>query len=408
MLPAMPQWALGLACASLLFSWNAHSPVRRLPRGAVVSFFAGWIASELPLWHLAIQVALALALIATGALDSFVGYAALAVFALSWLGLWRCHVRQNDAGHRLSAALSDLSAGASTALALSPPEALRALVPVPPAAPIEHLRDIVYAEEAGVRLRLDLRRPREGQGPLPVLLQIHGGAWIVGNKEQQGVPLVTHMAARGWACVSINYRLAPRATFPAAIVDVKRAIAWVRAHAEAYGLDPRCIVLTGGSAGGHLSSLAALTANDPALQPGFESVDTSVAGCVPFYGVYDFTDRFGHWPNRGLIDLLERFVLKAKLADARADFDRASPLSHVRADAPPFFVIHGDKDSLVPVDDARAFVLALRAVSRSPVAYAELPGAQHAFDVFLSVRTALVIRGVERFLEQIAADVRRA
>lgn len=405
MLVPMPQWAFGLACASLLFSWNAHRPVRRLPRGAVMSFFAGWITSELPLWHLAIQVALVLALVATGALGSWLGLAALGLFGLSWLGLWRCHVRQNDAGPRLSSALSGLSGG-TKALALSPSETRRALVPVPPAAPIEHVRDIVYAEEGGVRLRLDLRRPRDRQGPLPVLLQIHGGAWIVGNKDQQGVPLVTHMAARGWACVSINYRLAPRATFPAAIVDVKRAIAWVRANAEAYGLDPGCIVLTGGSAGGHLSSLAALTANDPALQPGFESADTSVAGCVPFYGVYDFTDRFGHWPNRGLIDLLERFVLKAKLEGARADFDRASPLSHVRADAPPFFVIHGDKDSLVPVDEARAFVEALRGVSRSPVAYAELPGAQHAFDVFLSVRTALVVRGVERFLAQIAARTR--
>ena len=96
-----------------------------------------------------------------------------------------------------------------------------------------------------------------------MLLQVHGGAWILGNKEQQGIPLMQHLAAKGWVCVAINYRLAPRDPWPAQVVDVKRAIAWIREHIAAYGGDPDYIAITGGSAGGHLTALAALTPNDP-------------------------------------------------------------------------------------------------------------------------------------------------
>ena len=101
------------------------------------------------------------------------------------------------------------------------------------------------------------------------------------------------MAERGWVCVAVNYRLAPRDAFPAQIVDVKKAIAWVKEHIEEYGGDPSYVVITGGSAGGHLASLAALTPNDPEYQPGFEGADTRVQAAVPFYGVYDFAGATG-------------------------------------------------------------------------------------------------------------------
>ena len=135
-----------------------------------------------------------------------------------------------------------------------------------------------------------------------------GGAWITGNKQAQAYPLMSHLAERGWVCVAMSYRLSPRATWPDAIVDVKRALAWVKEHIAEYGGDPDFVAITGGSAGGHLSSLAALTPNDPAFQPGFEDVETSVRAAVPFYGVYDWVDdqRTGH---RGLPRLLERLVV---------------------------------------------------------------------------------------------------
>src|SRR5262249_54129606 len=152
--------------------------------------------------------------------------------------------------------------------------------------------------------RLDVYRHRDGRTRCPVLMQIHGGAWIVGSKNEQGLPLMLQLASRGWVCVSVDYRLSPRATFPDPLLDLKQALRWIREHIAEYGGDPEFVVVTGGSAGGHLCSLVALTANEPEYQPGFEQVDTSVKACVAFYGVYDFTDRFGHYRNPGLARLL--------------------------------------------------------------------------------------------------------
>src|SRR5437667_270151 len=122
----------------------------------------------------------------------------------------------------------------------------------------------------------------------PTLLQIHGGAWILGSKNEQGIPLMRHLASRGWVCVSANYRLSPRATFPDHLIDCKRAVGWIRQHGADYGANTDFLVVTGGSAGGHLAALVALTANEPEYQPGFESADTSVSGCVAFHGVERF------------------------------------------------------------------------------------------------------------------------
>ena len=103
-----------------------------------------------------------------------------------------------------------------------------------------------------------------------MLVYIHGGAWVIGDKREQGIPMMHELAQRGWVCVAINYRLSPRATWPAHIVDCKRAVAWVREHIAEYGGDPGFIAVSGGSAGGHLSALLALTPNEPEWQPGFE------------------------------------------------------------------------------------------------------------------------------------------
>ena len=138
--------------------------------------------------------------------------------------------------------------------------------------------------------RSDLPRRRPSA---PELFQVHGGAWTMGRKEGQGEPLMAHLAERGWVCVTANYRLSPRATWPDQIVDVKRALVWTKANIAGHGGDPSFVVITGGSAGGHLCSLAALTPNLAEFQPGFEDADTSVVVAVPFYGVYDFTDHHG-------------------------------------------------------------------------------------------------------------------
>jgi acetyl esterase/lipase len=276
-----------------------------------------------------------------------------------------------------------------------------------PGRTLEVIHNLDYAGDGLKAHRLDVIRRRTDQPTAgPVMIYIHGGAWIIGDKREQGFPMLYELARRGWVCVTINYRLSPKATWPDHIVDCKMAVAWVREHIGEYGGDPRFVAVSGGSAGGHLSALVALTSGDPSFQPGFEDSDTSVDACVPVYGVYDMTCQSSPGDprhvvvyNKGLLRLLERRVFKCHYADDPARFELASPLFRVNSGAPPFFVLHGVNDTLVPVEEARRFVAALRATSQAPVAYAELPRTQHAFDVLPSVRPAHAVSGIVRFLE---------
>ena len=230
----------------------------------------------------------------------------------------------------------------------------------------------------------------------PVLIQVPGGAWAVGDKRVQGYTLMSHMVELGWICVSINYSKSPRCAFPTHLIDVKRAIAWVRENITDYGGDPDFIAITGGSAGGHLASLAALTPNAPVFQPEFEDADTTVQAVAPYYGVYDFTD-FDNM-HEMMLPFLEHFVMKACYADEPERFKAASPISYAHSEAPPFFVLHGEKDELVPSGQARAFCAALREAGAATVSYAELTNAHHAFDITPTVRSRLAASAVADFL----------
>jgi len=129
--------------------------------------------------------------------------------------------------------------------------------------------------------------------------------------------MMYELVTRGWVCVAINYRLSPKATWPTQIVDAKKAMAWVKAHIAEYGGDPSFVAVSGGSAGGHLCALLALTAGDASFQPGFEDADTSVDVCVPFYGVMDMTgsDEGASRYGAGLLELLEKRVMKTSAAE---------------------------------------------------------------------------------------------
>jgi acetyl esterase/lipase len=227
---------------------------------------------------------------------------------------------------------------------------------------------------------------------------------LISNKNHQGKPLLIEMASRDWVCFAMNYPVSPRAAFPEHIIAVKHAIAWIRANAQAYGGDPSFLMVSGNSAGGHLSSLAALTPNDPHYQPGFEDEDTSVQAAAPLYGVYDFAggtlDELTHRARKhkkGALRYIERLIVRRSIVAELELFERGSPWHRVGAHAPPFFVIHGAMDSLALVEEARAFANRLRESSREPVVYAELPGTQHAFDTFLSIRSLYAVRAIARF-----------
>jgi acetyl esterase/lipase len=230
------------------------------------------------------------------------------------------------------------------------------------------LKDLRYGPARGRGNLLDVYVSRTRPAGSPVLVYFHGGGFFSGAKSREARLLLEHLASHGWVCVSANYQLRP-AQFPTQVVDAKRVIAWLHAEGPRYGADPGRLVLTGGSAGAHLAMTCALTPGDPRFQPGFEDVDTGVAGAVGFYGYY------------------------GKATDEAA----SSPAHHARPDAPPLLLIHGARDPMAPVEDARAFAAALVAASTGVVLMAELPGGLHAFDLFASIRSASVVAAVEAF-----------
>ena len=388
-----------------LGTWNLYHPVSRPPRLAIVSFLFGWLTGELALHHVAWQIILLFALIWGGALHGFIGATAFLLLATSWIAMAWFYFTGERAGAVMEQALLDglgddyrdeIRDEFKSRFPASPDRRRLVLPFASIDKGVEVLKDISFGNHGQ---KLDIYRPRRSLESSPVLLQIHGGAWTekMGSKERQAIPLMTHMALRNWVCVSIDYRLSPKATFPEHLVDCKEGLAWVKQNIARYGGNPEFVIVTGGSAGGHLCALVALTANDPTYQPGFESEDTRVQGAVPFYGVYDFTHE--HWIGpEDERDLMAGSVMKLSRREHAEAFRKASPIYQVNAAAPPFLVVHGDADSLVPVGEARRFVARLQDASNQPVAYGEIPGGQHAFEMFPSLRCEYTKQGVERFL----------
>ncbi len=221
---------------------------------------------------------------------------------------------------------------------------------------VERIRDVRY-DDAGTQNLLDIYRSRRVPPTGAVLIHFHGGGFRSGHKNREARPLIYRLAGRGWLCVSANYRLRP-ATFSDHVEDARKVVAWVRAHGHEYGGgDGAPVFLAGSSAGGHLALTTALT-------------DPTIAGAISLYAYYGCAD----------------------------DTDPSTtPAAYFGAETPPVLVAHGDNDSYVPVESAREFVGKARAASPSPVVYAELPGAQHSFDLFHSVRFERVIDGIEEF-----------
>ncbi|WP_018330254.1 alpha/beta hydrolase [Actinomycetospora chiangmaiensis] len=245
-------------------------------------------------------------------------------------------------------------------------------------------RDVAYGPH-GVANLLDVWRHPDlpDDAAAPVLVEIHGGAWSSGRKEGEGNPLMAYLVARGWVCVTVNYRLGPRHRWPAMIEDIRAALGWVHTHIDEHGGDPGFVAVSGGSAGAHLAALAALTGRD--------DDHSRVDAAVTLYGIYDLTADDGS-------GTLDQLLTETMMSGTAAGWTAASPTHRVSAAAPPFFVLHGTGDAIVVPEQSRGFVRALRSVSRAPVAYAELPYAQHSFDALPTPRTMLVVRAVEAFL----------
>jgi acetyl esterase/lipase len=386
------EWVyLAISINGAVYTANALKPIKQNRLLFGWSFFASWITIELAWLHVAWQVATTAWFARRGVLRSGKGKLALLLNLFSLAGLGVMIWRSLGARHEVRAAFADIQRPVSARRSFG----------------IKKTRNVTFTRAGGKNLRMDISEPavapKSGE-KRPAIVQIHGGGWVIGDKREQGLPLLKYLANEGWVGFNVNYRLSPGATFPDHLVDIKHAIAYIRDHAEEYHIDPDFIAVTGGSAGGHLASLTALTANDPRYQPGFEDADTSIQAAVPFYGVFDFMNRKGYYPPEMVTKFLGPMVVKAFIDEEPEKFSAASPIDQVHPDAPPFLVVHGDKDTLAPVEGARDFVDELRATSKAPVLYLELKGAQHAFEIFPSIRANHVVRAAVHFLDTIFAE----
>ena len=366
-------YAISMAFAAI-FVWFGLRPRPTNGPRVTPSFVLATVASELPVLMLLLVAAPTVLAAAEGDLDSLAGKATLALAALTVAGIVVSVVLAARTIGTLESALRvELGSDVRLHRGTGPGQLLRVLLaPVRwPRRDVVRVKDVRYGPAPGKSNLLDVYRPRAQSQPGPVLVHVHGGGFFSGVKSREARLLLERFASRGWVCVSANYRLRP-ARFPDQVVDAKRVIAWLRTEGSAYGANPSVVLVIGGSAGGHTALMCALTGNDPRFQPGFEDRDTRIAGAVALYGYYGPASG-GSLPS--------------------------SPADYVRPDAPPVMLVHGARDPMVPVNDARTFATTLRARSQRPVVWAELPGGLHTFDRFASIRSVGVVAGVEAFAD---------
>jgi len=377
---------------------NAYVP-RTSPLSLIPSWLAALFTTDLAFHHVGLQIVMAAGFVWAGALQTLAGQIALLVSCLSSLGLIWLWLPARRAG----SVAADVAAELQLSKVAPVPRSLLAVPFRRVRHGIEVTRNAEFFRAAGRVLNLDVYRTQTGSAQRPALIYFHGGAWMFGDKSTQGLPLCHHLASLGWVCCNANHRLSPGATYPDHVVDAKAAVAWLRRNAEAYGVDASFIALAGGSSGAHIAAMAALTTDSAALQPGFESADTSVQAVVTNYGLYDLTNRLGAHHPEFFTKLVGPLVIKAFPDEEPERFRAASPRDHVASGTVPWLVIHGDSDTLAPVVEARDFVTALRAHTDAPVGYAEFPQALHGFDVWYSHRAIAAVELAARFLVTIYA-----
>jgi acetyl esterase/lipase len=295
-------------------------------------------------------------------------------------------------------------------------------------------RDVVYATlpESGRELLCDVWQPAWDVPPSGLaVIRMHGSAWHYGDKGMESSLFCKHLTAQGHVVVDIAYRLAPETDLFGMIGDVKRAIAWLKANAAKYHVNPNRIVLAGGSAGAHLALLTAYSGTHPALTPADLDGDLSLRGVISYYGPVDIRSIFANGKriyeqNRTLLKVLENLYKSAGWIDAedglatpdlmmtnlvgclpeeRPDlYDLVSPLCHVSPDCPPTLMFQGGADWLIPAVEARALHQALTEAGVQAV-YVEIPHTDHGFDLFqpaYSPAAQSALYDVERFLALLA------
>lgn len=232
--------------------------------------------------------------------------------------------------------------------------------PLPEGARAE--RDLAYVADGHPRQKLDLYLPPNPQGPLPVILWVHGGGWQSGSKENC-LPLRQGYLERGYALASLGYRLSGDAVFPAQIEDCKAAIRWLRAHAVQYGLDPARFAVWGSSAGGHLAALLGTSGDVASFDTGAHlDASSRVQAVCDFYGPTDFEAfvRTPGYESHARPESPEARLLGGLVSEQKERARLANPITHVSADDPPFLIVHGSQDPVVPLEQSALLFEALK------------------------------------------------
>ncbi len=244
------------------------------------------------------------------------------------------------------------------------------------------LRNLPYGTGGGRPLTMHLLKPKK---PLrqyaPVIVFIHGGAWYEGGKDD-GLSHLTRFVQRGYIGATIDYRLTGEAIFPAQIEDCKCAIRYLRAHSVEYGLDPDHIGVWGESAGGHLAALLGVSLNDKSLEGkgGLEKYSSRVQAVVDCYGPTDLL-KIGRYPSEikhDAADSAESRLIGGPIQENKDKAIKASPITYVGKDSPPFLILHGDKDPIVPLNQSELLASALKK-AKIEVTFYVVKGGGHGF-----------------------------
>ena len=415
----------GIVC-----TYNLFYPRTSNAKLGIFSFVIGVITGELAIFLLPLQILCTLLFVLAGVVDGFWTGFILVLSLISWCAQLIYIINSSRSALLLRAELDQAGIDPPSLSADKQQAQFWSRVRKPFSIRLANVvcqKGIIYQTIDSQPQALDIYHSKNTIGAhnaeqnhaAPVLMYIHGGGLMEygGTRVGQGLPLLNELASRGWVCVSIDYRLSPKNKWPAHLIDCKTALQWIRDNIEQYGGNPNFVVTAGDSAGGQLSALMALTANQEqfqsndgdsytASQDGAVKQDSRVQGAICFYGVMDFCNLYGTSHNQDAAKMWAEQVIDADLTDPAnlSKFQSASPLAQAIGhkdpqSIPDCLLVHGDCDSLVALKESQLLAEKIRQVSDKQVICANVPGAQHAYNVFRSVRSELVLPEVVRFAE---------
>jgi len=255
--------------------------------------------------------------------------------------------------------------------------------------------DLEYARAGDISLKLDVYTDANAKAPLPLIVWIHGGAWVSGDKFPPGP--ASAWLREGWAVASVNYRLSHQALWPAQMHDCKAAVRWLRAHAAEYKLDPERFVAWGSSAGGHLVAVLGTSGGVQELEGDLGNPEQSsrVQAVIDFFGPTDMAKMVGQPSSidHAAADAPEGRLLGGAVATVPEQVKSANPITYLSDDDPPFLIMHGTKDMTVPMNQSELLHAALTE-KKLKSTFVPVEGAGHGFG------GPAVIEAVRRFLSE--------